>query len=213
MLIKTILIDADGVIQYASEDWEVAFARCLNSDDAAQARNFTADIYDAETACLSRAEGFDEELRDVLRNWGKLEHKSAVLQAMLAICPHNDVQDVIRAVRAGGVKCYVASNQQAQRAKYMSTELGYASLFDGELYSCALGAAKPSKRYFQLALTAIGADGASTLFIDDRPENVKGAKQAGLHAFVYCPIPDDHKDAYGTGEDGICTSSSWSGWA
>jgi putative hydrolase of the HAD superfamily len=67
----------------------------------------------------------------------------------------------------------------------MSAELGYASMFDGELYSCQLGAAKPSERYFELALEAVGADAASTLFIDDRPENVAGARRVGLASFVY----------------------------
>ena len=61
----------------------------------------------------------------------------------------------------------------------------YASMFDGELYSCALGAAKPSPLYFERALKAIGANATSTLFIDDRLENVEGARRAGLHSFLY----------------------------
>lgn len=95
------------------------------------------------------------------------------------------MQDLVGALRASGIRCYIASNQQTQRAAFMSTELGYASIFDGELYSCQLGAAKPGERYFELALEAIGADARSTLFIDDRPENVAGAQRVGLASFVY----------------------------
>ena len=185
MQIEALLVDADGVIQYAREDWAVAFARCLERGDPVLESRFTAEIYAAETACLSRADGFDEALQDVLVRWGRPDRKLAVLQAMLAIHPHREVQEVIRAVRARGIKCYVASNQQTQRAAYMSTELGYASMFDGELYSCALGAAKPSERYFELALRAVDGEAATTLFIDDRQENVAGAKRAGLQAFAY----------------------------
>jgi putative hydrolase of the HAD superfamily len=148
-------------------------------------QQFTKDIYAAETACLSRSEGFDEALHDVLKTWDRVEHKSTILKAMLSICPHSEVLETIRAVRASGTRCYIASNQQAQRAKFMSTELGYASMFDGELYSCKLGAAKPSELYFELALKAVGADASSTLFIDDRPENVEGAQRAGLKSFLY----------------------------
>lgn len=103
----------------------------------------------------------------------------------MSINKYDEVLELIRAVRANGIKCYVASNQQTQRAKFMSAELGYSSAFDGELYSCNLGAAKPSERYFELALKAAGAEARSTLFIDDRPENVAGAQRVGLPAFVY----------------------------
>ena len=185
MPIEVILIDADGVIQYAPEDWSAAFARCLAHDDPALARKFTADIFAAETACLARADGFDEALHDVLKTWDRIDQKAFVLEAMLSIRHHNEVLDVLRAVRANGTRCYIASNQQAQRASFMSTKLGYASMFDGELYSCHLGAAKPSDLYFELALKTVGSDAASTLFIDDRPENVAGAKRVGLASFVY----------------------------
>ena len=185
MAIDVLLIDADGVIQYAPEDWSDAFGRCLGGGDPGLAQKFTADIYAAETACLCRVDGFDEALHDVLKTWERVEQKSLVRQAMLSIRRYHEVQDVVSAVRASGIRCYVASNQQAQRAAFMSTELGYASMFDGELYSCKLGAAKPSERYFELALEAVGADARSTLFIDDRPENVAGAQRVGLASFVY----------------------------
>lgn len=185
MRIAAILIDADGVIQYAPEDWSLAFARCLDSSDSERARQFAADIFAAETACLSRVGGFDEALHDVLAHWGCTAHRSLVLDTMLAIRKHHEVLALVCAVRAAGTKCYIASNQQTQRALFMSNVLGYASLFDGELYSCNLGVAKPSERYFEQALKATGTDASATLFIDDRPENVAGAQHAGLHAFVY----------------------------
>jgi putative hydrolase of the HAD superfamily len=185
MSIEVVLIDADGVIQYAPEDWSDAFARTLDFDDADTAQKFTADIFAAETAYLSQVDGFDEALHEVLRTWGRIEQKSFVIETMLSIRPHNDVLETIKAVRANGTRCYVASNQQTQRAKYMSTKLGYASMFDGELYSCKLGAAKPSEIYFDLALKAVGANASSTLFIDDRPENVASANRVGLRSFVY----------------------------
>jgi putative hydrolase of the HAD superfamily len=183
--IEVILIDADGVIQYAPEDWSDAFTRCLACKDPALARRFTADIYAAETACLSRADGFDEALHTVLKTWDRVDQKALVLEAMLSIRRHHEVLELLCAVRASGIRCYIASNQQAQRASFMSKDLGYASMFDGELYSCHLGAAKPSDRYFELALKSVGANAGSTLFIDDRPENVAGAKRVGLASFVY----------------------------
>ena len=77
------MIDADGVLQYAPEDWGDAFARYLNRGDPVLESLFTSEIYGAETACLSRVDGFDEALQVVLGNWGRPDLKSAVLQTML----------------------------------------------------------------------------------------------------------------------------------
>lgn len=185
MPIKVILFDADGVIQYAQEDWSNAFARCLGLEDPVLVQKFTADIFAAESACLSQVGGFDEALHDVLKAWRYIEQKSSVLKVMMSIHKHNEVLELISTIRTGGTKCYVASNQQTQRAEFMSTQLGYASIFDGELYSCNLGAAKPSELYFERALKAAGADASSTLFVDDRPENVAAARQIGIQSFIY----------------------------
>jgi hypothetical protein len=76
MPIEVILIDADGVIRYAPEDWSVAFARALAFEDADQVQRFTADVFAAETACLSRVDGFDDVLRNVLKAWDRIEQKS-----------------------------------------------------------------------------------------------------------------------------------------
>ena len=67
----------------------------------------------------------------------------------------------------------------------MTTKFGYATKFDGELYSCNLGAAKPSRIFFERALKIAGANSASTLFIDDRGENIEGAIQTGLQVMLY----------------------------
>ena len=75
------------------------------------ARKFTADIFAAETACRSRADGFDEALHDVLKTWDRIDQKAFVLEAMLSIHHHNEVLDLLRAVRAIGIRCYIASNQ------------------------------------------------------------------------------------------------------
>lgn len=191
MAVEVMLIDADGVIQYAPQKWSEGFAQYLACGDPDLERRFAQDIFAAETACLSRADGFDAALHQVLTSWDRVGQMSSILGVMLSLRLHEEVLETVRAVRATGIRCYVASNQQSGRASFMSNELGYASRFDGELYSCHLGAAKPSELYFTRALAAVGSDAGSTLFIDDRPENVEGARRCGFEAFMY----DGHSGA------------------
>jgi putative hydrolase of the HAD superfamily len=53
------------------------------------------------------------------------------------------------------------------------------------LFSAELGAQKPEPVIFARALARLGFAPADTLFTDDRPENVAGAVEAGLHGHVH----------------------------
>jgi len=185
LAIRTLLVDADGVIQYAPTDWFDAFSLCLGHEDPELQRRFTAEIYAAETACLTNADGFAERLRLVLARWDRTESFHRIVDAMLSIRGYADIVRVFQDLRQGGLRCFLASNQQASRARHMSQTFGYPRQFDGELYSCFLGAAKPEARFFHLALASIGADKDTTLFIDDRPVNVESARRFGLRALCF----------------------------
>lgn len=183
--IRTLLVDADGVIQYAPTDWLDAFSLCLGDEDPELRQRFTDEIYAAETACLTGRDDFAERLRLVLAKWNRAAAFQQILDAMFSIEAHAEIVRVFQALRRGGVRCYLASNQQSSRARHMSATFDYSRHFDGEFYSCFLGAAKPEARFFELALAASGAAPASTLFIDDRPANVEAARRSGLHALLF----------------------------
>ncbi|MCB0794256.1 MAG: HAD family phosphatase [Flavobacteriales bacterium] len=55
-------------------------------------------------------------------------------------------------------------------------------LFDGAYYSCEIGLRKPDREAFLSVLERHEALPARTLFIDDSPQHVEGARQSGLHA-------------------------------
>ena len=75
-----------------------------------------------------------------------------------------------------------ADNQQAHRAAFMSETLGYRRRFEREYYSCRIGAAKPSRAYFQHILDDLACKPESVLFVDDVAANVEAARQLGIHA-------------------------------
>lgn len=55
-------------------------------------------------------------------------------------------------------------------------------LGDRVLVSGVLGRRKPDPRVFRQALDLLGWDAQATLFVDDSFANVRGAREAGLHA-------------------------------
>jgi putative hydrolase of the HAD superfamily len=62
--------------------------------------------------------------------------------------------------------------------------------FDRRYYSCRLGAAKPAPRAFQLVISDLGQRPGEVLFIDDRAENTRAARELGLHAITFTSAGD-----------------------
>ena len=61
--------------------------------------------------------------------------------------------------------------------------------FDRFILSHEVGHMKPDRRFYQACVAAAGVPAASCLFIDDLPENVEGARRAGLIGLRYVETP------------------------
>jgi putative hydrolase of the HAD superfamily len=48
-----------------------------------------------------------------------------------------------------------------------------------------MGVAKPAPEYFRSIVNELGLPAADVLFLDDRDDNVMGAREAGLHAVQF----------------------------
>jgi putative hydrolase of the HAD superfamily len=90
--------------------------------------------------------------------------------------------DAVRALRARGLTCAIATNQHRERAAYMRRELGYERLFDPMVISCEIGVAKPDPAYFRQTLDRLGLPAGQVLFVDDVLANVESAREVGLVA-------------------------------
>ncbi|MEO8545275.1 MAG: HAD-IA family hydrolase [Betaproteobacteria bacterium] len=185
MAIEHILFDADGVLQYAARHWQPALQSVLQLENESEARAVVEDILEAETAVLDSATGFTARLEAKLAKWDRSEFVAETLDVLHAIEVHHDVMQAVQDIRRSGIQCHIGSNQQALRARHMSETLNYKSLFDSEFYSCFIGAAKPRARFFEHVVAKLGCVASAVLFLDDRPENVVAAEQAGLNAMVF----------------------------
>ena len=92
---------------------------------------------------------------------------------------------LIGRTRALGTPCYLASNQEANRASFMSTQLGFGDVFDSEFHSCGVGAKKPETPYFTAVADELGAPLEELLLFDDKQENVDAARSTRMGAELY----------------------------
>jgi epoxide hydrolase-like predicted phosphatase len=66
------------------------------------------------------------------------------------------------------------------RARY-----GFEQLADVIIYSYEVGLAKPDPRVYQLLCDRLAVCPGEVVFLDDSPENVKGACELGIHALLH----------------------------
>lgn len=93
------------------------------------------------------------------------------------------VVDLVREVRAEGIRTGIVTNNVAEFASFWRPILPLEELFDDVVDSSAVGLRKPDPTIFSLACERLGVDPSRTVFVDDYDGNVRGARAAGLTAF------------------------------
>jgi glucose-1-phosphatase len=112
--------------------------------------------------------------------------------ALLIQIPADRLQ-LLRGLRRAGYKIYLLSNTNATHLDWVYRHIEYkfevsdfdAEFFDQAFYSHRLGLRKPSVDIYHKVTELAALDAATTLFIDDLPENVASAQQAGWHGVVH----------------------------
>jgi putative hydrolase of the HAD superfamily len=92
---------------------------------------------------------------------------------------------VDRLARAGRWRVAAINNEGREVNAYRIATFDLRRTFADFFSSCYLGVRKPSPAIFRMALDVTQRRGAESIFVDDRLENVEGARQAGLTAIRF----------------------------
>jgi putative hydrolase of the HAD superfamily len=91
--------------------------------------------------------------------------------------------DYVRSLRARGYSTGMITNNVFEFGDTWKGMLPLDELFDVVVNSCDVGLRKPDPRIYRLALERLGGlEPGEAAFLDDFPENVRGAEQVGLRA-------------------------------
>jgi len=88
-------------------------------------------------------------------------------------------------VQAAGLKTAILSNMGEELLAHMRQNFRWLDTFDHHTWSCELNIIKPEAAIYTHTLEAVGVQPEEALFIDDRIENVLGARQVGIHALLF----------------------------
>ena len=94
-----------------------------------------------------------------------------------------EVFSLVSSLHEKGYKTALLSNTELPAAKFFQ-EQKY-EMFDVLVFSCVEGIMKPQRKIYEIALERLGSNAQRTVFTDDKPDFIHGAREVGLNAILF----------------------------
>ncbi|MDP4007819.1 MAG: HAD hydrolase-like protein [Candidatus Peregrinibacteria bacterium] len=189
---KILLLDADGVAVAPREKYfSTRYVEDFGVSSDIIVPFFKNEFNDCLTGKKELREVFSEE--DLLEKWGWKGSLDELLEYWWAgeNKRNEPVLAIVKNLRAEGMKCYLATDQEKNRAQYLLRDMRLAEDFDGAFFSCDLGARKHEALYWEKVMATLGnPDPATVSFWDDEEENIEVAQKAGIDAHLFTTVED-----------------------
>ncbi|RXW24997.1 hypothetical protein EST38_g879 [Candolleomyces aberdarensis] len=147
--------------------------------------------YEYERGRLSEQECYDRVGQDF--DIVPSEIRKALDQARDSLVASHGLIQLIRELKEeskGALRVYAMSNISLPDWEVLKTKPADWSIFDQIFTSGAAGERKPNLGFYRHVISATGVDPRTTIFVDDKHENVLSARSCGLHGIVF-----DNEDA------------------
>jgi putative hydrolase of the HAD superfamily len=188
MRIQAIMVDVDGVlvVPHHAAGWSVHLERDLGVS-AKDLQKCFFNVHWADIIC------------------GRTNLRECLTPVLLDLAPHLscsqlidywfshdaelnlDLLSELDVLRTQGIGIHLATVQEHERAHFLWEHLGMRNHFDGLHYAADLGCAKPDLAFFRVITERTGYLPDKIFFIDDRNENVEGARKAGWIGALWTP--------------------------
>jgi len=135
--------------------------------------------------CLTGQADMKEILPTFLQQWGVTESVDEFLDEAFNSGSDIDhkVAAIIATLRARGITCCLATNQDRHRMAHLDRHMRIREYFDRVYVSCEMGVKKPDHDFYDRVSKKW--PGLKLVFWDDRPENVYAAEACGWTAYVF----------------------------
>jgi len=137
-----------------------------------------------EAALLDRGEISEDEIwRIRLERYSEyapyIEHMKNKILDLLT--PIEENVNLIPKLKRKGYKLYVLSNFSKQAFDAIYSKYDFFTYFDGLVISSHHRTVKPERKIYEVLIREHGVSPKTSVFIDDREENVAAARELGFH--------------------------------
>lgn len=186
-MIRNIVFDIGNVLVRWDSLAIVKAAFALEGDIAAEKRRslfVTTDIWLA----LNRGEMTVEETKRAYVAAGLLDDDEAerfFAAVYDSFAPIAGTETLMRRLKDAGYRLFALTDNVHEIVAHLQDTHQFWPLFEGATVSAEVGLLKPDPLIYRHLLDTHGLEADETVFLDDIPRNVAGAKDAGIHAFLF----------------------------
>jgi putative hydrolase of the HAD superfamily len=105
-----------------------------------------------------------------------------------------DTPPLMERLKAAGYRLFALTDNVREIVAHLSDTHAWWTLFEGVSNSAEIGCLKPDPRIYQHLLETNGLVAEETVFLDDIPGNVEGARAMDMHAFVFTDAAQAERD-------------------
>lgn len=116
---------------------------------------------------------YEAQIRYTFENFGR------------SIVPYAFTKQWTARLRQQKKRLYFLSNYSEEMYRQSKEKLDFLSYFNGGVFSWEERCMKPDDRIYQILIDRYRLAPKKCLFFDDRPENVEGARRAGMKAVLF----------------------------
>ncbi|HVF06560.1 MAG TPA: HAD family phosphatase [Frankiaceae bacterium] len=183
--VNAVLFDMDGVIRHWDSEGARAGEQAAGLPEGAIEEIAYAVTEFAQTqvgACTAQ-QWADAVGRALTERYGPGAERAAQVYFAYAGRVDAEMVALVAAVRERATVALLSNATDQLREHLAHHDLVEA--FDVVFCSAEIGLAKPDVAIYRHAASVLGVEPAECFFTDDRPENVHGARAAGMHAEVF----------------------------
>ena len=182
-MIHAVLFDADGLIISPHP----YFSARLHDEFGVPAEAVLPFFKNEFRRCTEGKADLKEELASYLPKWGWEKGADELLRVWFSgeRAVNEALLRTVHALRQKGIGCYLASDNEKYRARYVMEVMGLKSRFDGAFFSCDLGYTKANPKFYEEVLKELSLAPGKIMCWDDDARNVSVAKSAGIDAYLY----------------------------
>ncbi len=187
MAVQPVLVwDFDGVLNANVVDGRFIWADRLAQDWGIDRDDMANFIF--HPSRIGRIMRGQITLQSAFEAWctqvGQKIDSVAFLAYWFAQDAHPDLDVVVHLERAG-LRHVIGTNNEASRAAYIETEMGFGQLVERVFASGRMGCAKPDGAYFAQIEAWSGAPSRAHALIDDTKKNIDAAQARGWQAYHF----------------------------
>lgn len=184
-MIRTIIFDMGGVLIKFDREF---FIRRLGVNSADEAILMNEVFYSLEWARMDRGSLTEPEaLQSVCARLPERLHFAAeqlITMWERPILAIDGMYELVKELKSKGYGVFLLSNASARQHEYWP-RIPASELFDGKLVSSDVHLVKPQPEIFRLFCETFHVPAEECYFIDDSPQNIEGAYEAGIQGFIF----------------------------